>query len=159
MKWWTLEQDVKENIKKLDRNNKNKGVSIFLCLHFKKNQDRIKFLKITAMQILSWLNFIKKIDWWLREIQRVVTDIYVHVLMIVVHEYPKVKMFCINYEQRQHVPLQLHIEANRLLKLLTLIYVWNYEVLLQRVLIVWGKFYYHYYFFGKFKHYFACGGW
>lgn len=126
---------------------------------YQRKKDCNKFLKITAMQILSWLNFIKKIDWWLREIQRVVTDIYVHVLMIVVHEYPKVKMFCINYEQRQHVPLQLHIEANRLLKLLTLIYVWNYEVLLQRVLIVWGKFYYHYYFLGKFKHYFACGGW
>lgn len=34
--------------------------------------------------------------------------------MIVVHEYPKVKMFCINYEQRQHVPLQLHIEAKQI---------------------------------------------
>lgn len=138
---------------------KTKEYLFFYVYISKKNEDCNKFLKITAMQILSWLNFIKKIDWWLREIQRVVTDIYVHVLMIVVHEYPKVKMFCINYEQRQHVPLQLHIEANRLLKLLTLIYVWNYEVLLQRVLIVLGKFYYHYYFFGKFKHYFACGGW
>lgn len=138
---------------------KTKEYLFFYVYISKKNEDCNKFLNISAMQILSSLNFIKKIDWWLREIQRVVTDIYVHVLMIVVHEYPKVKMFCINYEQRQHVPLQLHIEANRLLKLLTLIYVWNYEVLLQRVLIVWGKFYYHYYFFGKFKHYFACGGW